>query len=163
MGRLQISWKQPYIEFKPKKSFANRLSGCVLRLRTSSLGWFRLIFENPWSFWRRVNSWMETGRILSKRALEREKYPLSNGWFICPNGTRYSCITPFSNSREKIHLIGQLLDQSDFTQLDRPDSPLSNTEKIRSLSPSVVELFKKWPSFFFFEMGNSLNSVLRIV
>ena len=97
---------------------------------------------------------METGRILSNSSFEREKYSLSNGLFIRLNGTSDSCITPFSNSRMKIHLIGQLLNQSDSTQLDRPDSPLSNTEKIRSLSPSVVELFKKWPSFFFFEKGN---------
>jgi hypothetical protein len=98
---------------------------------------------------------METGRTLTNSSLERGKYSLLNGLFIRLNGTSDTFITSFSKSRVRIHLIGQLINQSDFTQLDRPDSPLSNTEKIRSLSPPVVELFKKWPSFFFFEKGNS--------
>ncbi len=55
----------------------------------------------------------------------------------------------------RIHLIGQLLDQSNLTCFYAQHCSLSNGENRRSLALSILELFKKYPPAFFFGMSSS--------
>ena len=57
----------------------------------------------------------------------------------------------FSKCAARIHLIGQLSDQSNFTCFYSPKCPLSNGENRSSLSCSVRQLFKKHQSLLYFE------------
>ncbi len=59
----------------------------------------------------------------------------------------------------RIHLIGQLLYQSNLTCFYAQYCSLSNGENRRSLALSILELFKKYPPAFFFGMGSSPNLI----
>ncbi len=55
----------------------------------------------------------------------------------------------------RIHLIGQLLDQSNLTCFYAQHCSLSNGENRSFLSCTYQKLFKKYPPAFFFGMGSS--------
>jgi hypothetical protein len=65
----------------------------------------------------------------------------------------------------RIHLIGQLLDQSNLTCFYAQHCSLSNGENRSFLSCTYQKLFKKYPPAFFFETGNSLvlNYILDLI
>ena len=63
----------------------------------------------------------------------------------------------FSKCAARIHLIGQLSDQSNFTCFYSPKCPLSNGENRSSLSCSVRQLFKKHQSLLYFE--NDISNI----
>ena len=68
----------------------------------------------------------------------------------------------FSKCAARIHLIGQLSDQSNFTCFYSPKCPLSNGENRSSLSCSVRQLFKKHQSLLYFENDISYTKTQKI-
>ncbi len=61
----------------------------------------------------------------------------------------------------RIHLIGQLLDESNLTCYYAQHYSLSNGENRSFLSCTYQKLFKKYPPAFFFETGNSYQYFQR--
>jgi hypothetical protein len=60
----------------------------------------------------------------------------------------------------KIHLIGQLLDQSNSACFYAQQCSLSNGENRRSLAHCVLELFEKQWGALFFETDSSLEALV---
>ena len=101
--------------------------------------------ENPY------NSLTEQARDLCLVQIEREQFFLSDGHIKIKNPMENSFPISFSKCAARIHLIGQLSDQSNFTCFYSPKCPLSNGENRSSLSCSVRQLFKKHQSLLYFE------------
>src|SRR5271154_2704365 len=70
-----------------------------------------------------------------------------------------------SKCLSRIHLMGQLLDQSNLTCFYAQHCSLSNGENRRSLALSILELFKKYsrPSFYWTDSSNEILSMFSLL
>jgi hypothetical protein len=98
------------------------------------------------------SSWREHAIELGLPQIEREQFSLSNGIIGRSKWEKFGVTIPSTTCPIKTHLIGQLLDQSNFTCFDAPEICLLNGENRSSLRCSYQKLFKKHSRLFYFEM-----------